>query len=163
MVLVPLIKKVIKLPLIAAGGIASGASMLAAISLGADGVQIGSRFVASHEASSHINFKNAIISAEQGSTILTLKDLTPVRMMKNKFYEEISDLYSTGASSQKISNHLGKGRAKIGMFEGDLDRGELEIGQVSSQINEIKYAKEIIDEIIDEYDQILNILSQQRI
>ena len=163
MVLVPLIKKVIKLPLIAAGGIASGASMLAAISLGADGVQIGSRFVASHEASSHINFKNAIISAEQGSTILTLKDLTPVRMMKNKFYEEITDLYSTGASSQKISNHLGKGRAKIGMFEGDLDRGELEIGQVSSQINKIKYAKEIIDEIIDEYDQILNILSQQRI
>ncbi len=122
---VPLIKKVIKLPLIAAGGIASGASMLAAMSLGADGVQIGSRFVASHEASSHINFKNAIISAEQGSTILTLKDLTPVRIMKNKFYEEISDLYSIGASSQKISNHLGKGRAKIGMFEGDLDRGEL--------------------------------------
>ena len=163
MVLVPLIKKVIKLPLIAAGGIASGASMLAAMSLGADGVQIGSRFVASHEASSHINFKNAIISAEQGSTILTLKDLTPVRIMKNKFYEEISDLYSIGASSQKISNHLGKGRAKMGMFEGDLDKGELEIGQVSSQINEIKYAKEIIDEIIGEYDQILNILSQERI
>ena len=139
MVLVPLISEVISLPLIAAGGIASGASMLAAMSLGADGVQIGSSFVASHEASSHINFKNIVTSAEEGSTILTLKDLTPVRLVKNKFYEEIKKLYLVGASSQEISDYLGKGRAKKGMFEGDLEQGELEIGQVSSQIKKIKY------------------------
>lgn len=163
MVLVPLISEVISIPLIAAGGIASGASMLAAMSLGADGVQIGSRFVASHEASSHINFKNIVTSAEEGSTILTLKDLTPVRMVKNKFYEEIRKLYLVGASSQEISDYLGKGRAKKGMFEGDLDQGELEIGQVSSQIKKIKYAKEIISDIVEEYNKVLDILSKQKI
>lgn len=163
MVLVPLISEVISLPLIAAGGIASGASMLAALSLGADGVQIGSRFVASHEASSHINFKNIVTSAEEGSTILTLKDLTPVRLVKNKFYEEIKKLYLVGASSQEISDYLGKGRAKKGMFEGDLEQGELEIGQVSSQIKKIKYAKEIISDIVKEYNRVLDILSKQKI
>ena len=163
MVLVPLISEVISLPLIAAGGIASGASMLAAMSLGADGVQIGSSFVASHEASSHINFKNIVTSAEEGSTILTLKDLTPVRMVKNKFYEEIRKLYLVGASSQEISDYLGKGRAKKGMFEGDLEQGELEIGQVSSQIKKIKYAKEIISDIVKEYNKVLDILSKQKI
>ncbi len=163
MVLVPLISEVISLPLIAAGGIASGASMLAAMSLGADGVQIGSSFVASHEASSHINFKNIVTSAEEGSTILTLKDLTPVRLVKNKFYEEIKKLYLVGTSSQEISDYLGKGRAKKGMFEGDLEQGELEIGQVSSQIKKIKYAKEIISDIVKEYNKVLDILSKQKI
>ena len=163
MVLVPLISEVISLPLIAAGGIASGASMLAAMSLGADGVQIGSSFVASHEASSHINFKNIVTSAEEGSTILTLKDLKPVRLVKNKFYEEIKKLYLVGASSQEISDYLGKGRAKKGMFEGDLEQGELEIGQVSSQIKKIKYAKEIISDIVKEYNKVLDILSKQKI
>ena len=159
MVLIPLIKEAINLPLISAGGIGSGKSMAAAICLGADGVQIGSRFVASIEASSHINFKKAIVSAGQGSTVLTLKELTPVRMMKNKFYEEILELYSKGSSSDVLYKHLGKGRAKKGMFEGDIDQGELEIGQVSSQINEIKPVSEIIVDIIKDFNEALFTIS----
>lgn len=159
MVLIPLIKKVINLPLISAGGIATGKSMAAAICLGADGVQIGSRFVASNEASSHINFKKAVVKAVQGSTVLTLKELTPVRMMKNKFYEEILALYSNGSSSDLLIKHLGKGRAKKGMFEGDLEQGELEIGQVSSQINEIKSVSEIIKDIIQDFNKVLSEIS----
>lgn len=159
MVLIPLIKKVINLPLISAGGIATGKSMAAAICLGADGVQIGSRFVASNEASSHINFKKAVVKAVQGSTVLTLKELTPVRMMKNKFYEEILALYSNGSSSDLLTKHLGKGRAKKGMFEGDLEQGELEIGQVSSQINEIKSVSEIIKDIIQDFNKVLSEIS----
>ena len=156
MILIPLIKKAIDLPLISAGGIGCGKSMAAAICLGADGVQIGSRFVASNEASSHINFKKAIVSASQGSTILTLKELTPVRMMKNKFYEEIVQLYSKGSSSEALSKHLGKGRAKKGMFEGDLDNGELEIGQISSQIIDIKPVSEIIENIIKDFNKVFS-------
>lgn len=159
MVLIPLIKKVINLPLISAGGIATGKSMAAAICLGADGVQIGSRFVASNEASSHIDFKKAVVKAVQGSTVLTLKELTPVRMMKNKFYEEILALYSNGSSSDLLTKHLGKGRAKKGMFEGDLEQGELEIGQVSSQINEIKSVSEIIKDIIQDFNKVLSEIS----
>lgn len=159
MVLIPLIKKVINLPLISAGGIATGKSMAAAICLGADGVQIGSRFVASNEASSHIDFKKAVVKAVQGSTVLTLKELTPVRMMKNKFYEEILALYSNGSSSDLLIKHLGKGRAKKGMFEGDLEQGELEIGQVSSQINEIKSVSEIIKDIIQDFNKVLSEIS----
>ena len=163
MVLIPLIKKAIKLPLIAAGGIASGESMAAAICLGADGVQVGSRFVATEEASSHMNFKKTVISADQGSTILTLKELTPVRMIKNKFYEEILNLYSKGASSELLAEHLGNGRAKKGMFEGDLDQGELEIGQVACQINEIKPVSKIIEGMINEFNKVLSIISSYKL
>ena len=163
MVLIPLIKKAINLPLIAAGGIASGESMAAAIYLGADGVQVGSRFVATEEASSHMNFKKAVISADQGSTILTLKEVTPVRMIKNKFYEEILNLYSKGASPELLAEHLGKGRAKKGMFEGDLDQGELEIGQVASQINEIKPVSEIIEGMIKEFNEVLSVISSYKL
>jgi len=163
MVLIPLIKKAIKLPLIAAGGIASEESMAAAICLGADGVQVGSRFVATEEASSHMNFKKTVISADQGSTILTLKELTPVRMIKNKFYEEILNLYSKGASSELLAEHLGNGRAKKGMFEGDLDQGELEIGQVACQINEIKPVSKIIEGMINEFNKVLSIISSYKL
>ncbi len=163
MVLVPLIKKETNLPLIAAGGIASGSSMAAAICLGADGVQIGSRFVTSTEASSHINFKQAVVSAKQGSTILTLKELAPVRMMKNKFYNEIYELYKSGASIEALSKHLGKGRSKKGIFEGDLNEGELEIGQVASHIDKIISASDIIKEIIEEFNTKIDHFSSKRI
>ncbi|MDQ6761768.1 MAG: nitronate monooxygenase, partial [Bacteroidota bacterium] len=137
----------VTIPVIAAGGIATGRQMLAAMVLGAEGVQIGSRFVASEEASSHINFKNLLLRAEEGDTILTLKELTPVRMLKNAFYKKIEEAYSNDASVQQLKELLGKGRAKMGMFNGDLDEGELEIGQVSALINEIKPAAEILNEI----------------
>jgi enoyl-[acyl-carrier protein] reductase II len=159
MVLIPLVKKAINIPLIAAGGISSGSSIAAAICLGADAVQIGSRFVASEEASAHLNFKNAIISAGQGSTVLTLKEITPVRMMKNKFYDEILDLYSNGASIISLIKHLGKGRAKKGMFEGDLDEGELEIGQVASQINQILPVSVIIESMMKELNETIKKIS----
>tara|TARA_Y100000992_G_scaffold302615_1_gene277699 strand:+ start:3335 stop:4276 length:942 start_codon:yes stop_codon:yes gene_type:complete len=159
MVLIPLVKKAINIPLIAAGGISSGSSIAAAICLGADAVQIGSRFVASEEASAHLNFKNAIISAGQGSTVLTLKEITPVRMMKNKFYDEILDLYSNGASIKSLIKHLGKGRAKKGMFEGDLDEGELEIGQVASQINQILPVSVIIESMMKELNETIKKIS----
>ncbi len=152
MCLIPSIKDITDLPLIAAGGISCGKSMLAAISLGAEGVQIGSRFAASLESSAHINFKNEIINAKDGDTVLTLKELTSVRLLKNSFYEEIKNGYKNNYTKEQLANLLGKGRAKRGMFEGDIKNGELEIGQVSSRINKIQSATEIINEIINEFN-----------
>lgn len=153
MVLIPLIREAVSIPVIAAGGIATGKQMLAAMILGADGVQIGSRFVATDEASSHINFKNAIINSAEGDTILTLKELAPVRMMKNPFYQEIFKAYQRHADVEDLKKILGHGRAKKGMFEGDLEEGELEIGQVSALIKEIRPAAEIVKEIWQEFNE----------
>ena len=152
MCLIPMIKDVVKIPVIAAGGIGSGRAMLAAIVLGADAVQIGSRFIASVECSAHINFKNKVVNADEGETDLTLKELTAVRLMKNKFYNQIQDAYANNANKDDLRRLLGRGRAKKGMFEGDLEEGELEIGQVSAMINKIMPVTEIIKEIIDEYE-----------
>ena len=152
MCLVPMIKDVIKIPVIAAGGIGSGRAMLAAIALGAAGVQIGSRFIASDECSAHINFKNRVVNADEGETDLTLKELTAVRLMKNKFYNQIQDAYSNGLSKDDLRILLGRGRAKKGMFEGDLDEGELEVGQISAMISKIMPVSEIIKEITEEYE-----------
>ena len=160
MTLIPLVKKAIQIPLIPAGGICSGESMLAAMALGAEGVQVGSRFVATPEASSHSNFKEEILKAEQGATILTLKELTPVRMMKNPFYKKIQNLYQNGASIEELSSALGRGRAKKGMFEGDLSEGELEIGQVAAQINSIKPAAEVVQEFIKIYNKTIGRLNK---
>ena len=160
MTLIPLVKKAIQIPLIAAGGICSGESMLAAMALGAEGVQVGSRFVATPEASSHSNFKEEILKAEQGATILTLKELTPVRMMKNPFYKKIQNLYQNGASIEELSSALGRGRAKKGMFEGDHSEGELEIGQVAAQINSIKPAAEVVQEFIKIYNKTIGRLNK---
>ncbi|PIB25307.1 NAD(P)H-dependent flavin oxidoreductase [Maribacter sp. 4G9] len=157
-VLIPMVKEKIHIPIIAAGGIATGAGMIAAMVLGADGVQIGSRFVASEEASSHSSFKEEVVKAKEGDTLLTLKELTPVRLLKNKFYLEVQSAYAEGASHEELKKLLGRGRAKKGMFEGDLQEGELEIGQVSSIIHEIKPAKEIMEEIIHQYNERLNLL-----
>lgn len=151
MVLVPLVTKAVHIPVIAAGGIASGRQMLAAVALGAEGVQIGSRFVASKEASSHIHFKNKIIDAREGDTDLSLKLLTPVRLLKNQFYQQIKQLEVQGASPDELRALLGHGRAKKGMFEGDLDNGELEIGQVAASILSILPAAEIVKEIWQEF------------
>ena len=153
MVLIPLIREAVSIPVIAAGGIATGKQMLAAMILGAEGVQIGSRFVATHEASSHINFKNAIINSAEGDTILTLKELAPVRMMKNPFYQEIFKAYQRHADVEELKKILGHGRAKKGMFEGNLEEGELEIGQVSALIKEIRPAAEIVKEIWQEFNE----------
>ena len=160
MTLIPLVKKAIQIPLIAAGGICTGESMIAAMALGAEGVQVGSRFVATPEASSHSNFKEEILKAEQGATILTLKELTPVRMMKNPFYKKIQNLYQKGASVEQLSFALGRGRAKKGMFEGDLSEGELEIGQVAAQINSIKPAAEVVQEFIQTYNETIDRLDK---
>lgn len=156
MVLVPLVCESVKIPVIAAGGIATGRQMLASMILGAEAVQIGSRFVASEEASSHVNFKNAVIHAAEGDTVLTLKELTPVRMMKNNFYNKIIDAKRNHASAEDLEILLGRGRAKKGMFEGDMDAGELEIGQVSALINDIKPAAEIVKEIWLQFNEALN-------
>nr|WP_210423725.1 nitronate monooxygenase [Croceivirga thetidis] len=150
-VLIPMLRNEIEIPLIAAGGIATGQQMLAAMVLGADGVQIGSRFVASTEASSHQAFKDAVLNAKEGDTHLTLKELAPVRLLKNKFYSELQTAYSNCASPQELKAILGRARAKKGMFEGDMEEGELEIGQVSAMINEIKPASEIVSEIMQQY------------
>jgi len=152
MCLIPMIKDVVKIPVIAAGGIAGGRAMLAAIALGADGVQIGSRFIASDECSAHINFKNKVVNANEGETDLTLKELTAVRLMKNKFYNQIQDAYANDANKEDLRILLGKGRAKKGMFEGDLQEGELEVGQVSAMINKIMSVAKIIKEITEEYE-----------
>ena len=152
MCLIPMVKNIIKIPIIAAGGIGSGRAMLAAIALGADGVQIGSRFIASDESSAHINFKNRVVSSDEGETDLTLKELTAVRLMKNKFYNKIQDAYANNANKDDLRILLGKGRAKKGMFEGDLEEGELEVGQVSATINKIMSVAEIIKEITNEYE-----------
>ena len=153
--LIPMVKAAITLPLIAAGGIATGGAMLAAAALGADGVQVGSRFVASDEASCHPNFKDEVIKAAEGSTVLTLKEITPVRMLKNSFFQKIASLYEKGVDVEELKTTVGRGRAKKGMFEGDLEEGELEIGQIAGLINEVIPAAQIIDNFIEEYDQAL--------
>ncbi|PIP55375.1 MAG: nitronate monooxygenase [Bacteroidetes bacterium CG23_combo_of_CG06-09_8_20_14_all_32_9] len=153
MVLIPMIRKIVSLPLIAAGGIGTGSGMLAAIALGADGVQIGSRFVASLESSAHQNFKNKIIEAKDGDTQLTLKKIMPVRLIKNKFFYDVEQKQNNGASIQELSDLLGSGRARKGMFEGDEKEGEMEIGQISGIINEIKPAVQIVKEIVEEFNQ----------
>lgn len=156
-VLIPAVCEKVQIPVIAAGGIATGRQMLAAIILGASGVQIGSRFVASHEASSHINFKTAIINTTEGDTILALKKLTPVRLLKNEFYQKVAAAELTGADKEELEQLLGRGRAKKGMFEGDLKEGELEIGQVSSLIKTIQPASEIVAEIWQEYNRFVGL------
>ncbi len=152
LVLIPQVRQAIQLPLIAAGGIGSGKAMAAAFALGANGVQIGSRFVATHESSAHLHFKNAIIQAKEGDTQLTLKQLTPVRLIKNEFYQKIDALEKQGASLDELKEALGRGRAKKGMFEGDLVEGELEIGQVSGSINAIQSVAEVVQELVEEYN-----------
>jgi enoyl-[acyl-carrier protein] reductase II len=153
MVLIPQIRKAVKLPLIAAGGIGFGSQMAAAFALGAEGVQIGSRFVATPESSGHINFKNQIINSKEGDTQLTLKKLTPVRMIKNHFFQQVDEAEKRGASAEELNALLGRGRSKKGMFEGNLEEGELEIGQVSAAIKEIKPAAEVLNEIYSEFKQ----------
>ncbi|UNY98847.1 nitronate monooxygenase [Zhouia spongiae] len=149
--LIPMVKEQVKIPLIAAGGIATGRGMLAAMVLGADAVQVGSRFVASEEASSHMKFKEQVVAAKEGDTKLTLKELAPVRMLKNKFYQDVEALYQTGPSVEELKELLGRARAKRGMFEGDLDEGELEIGQISGLIHDIKPAAQIIVDMLAEF------------
>lgn len=149
--LIPMVREKISIPLIAAGGIATGRGMLAAMVLGADAVQIGSRFVASTESSAHNNFKEEVIKTQDGDTHLTLKELTPVRLIKNEFYNKVQELYNQHVEADQLKELLGRGRAKKGMFEGDLNEGELEIGQIAGLIHEIKPASEIVDEIIIEF------------
>ena len=156
LVLVPAVVKTVKIPVIAAGGIATGKQMLAAMVLGAEGVQVGSRFVASEEASSHINFKNKVIACGEGDTLLSLKQLTPVRLIRNKFFNEVHQAELNGANAETLKNILGKARAKKGMFEGDMEEGELEIGQVSSLIRDIKPASVIVNEMITEFLEALS-------
>jgi len=152
MALIPSVRKAVSLPLIAAGGIATGAQMAAAFALGADGVQIGSRFAASAESSAHLSFKQRIIESSEGDTKLMMKKLVPVRLLKNGFFEKVQNAEDKCVSPEELKSLLGKGRTKKGMFEGDMDEGELEIGQVSALINDIKPAKDIIEEIVKEYN-----------
>ena len=149
--LIPMINRKLSIPLIAAGGIATGNGMMAAMALGAEGVQIGSRFVASVESSAHIAFKKAVLLAKEGDTRLTLKELAPVRLLKNKFYHDIESLYQTSPSEKDLKSLLGKARAKRGMFEGDLEEGELEIGQISGLIEAIAPVSEIVNSILSEF------------
>lgn len=151
LVLIPMVKAAISIPLIAAGGIANGRSMLAAEALGADGVQVGSRFAASAESSAHENFKNKIVTAGEGETLLTMKQLTPVRLLRNKFFQEVIELEKRGGTNQEMETLLGKRRARKGMFEGDMEEGELEIGQVAASITKIQPAAEIVKEMWEEY------------
>lgn len=153
--LIPMVKAAIDIPLIAAGGIGTGRGMLAAMNLGADAVQVGSRFVTSLESSAHANFKQYILASEEGDTILTLKELTPVRLLKNEFYTQLQSAYQAGADKEKLSEILGRGRAKKGMFEGDLVEGELEIGQIAGLIKKIMPAGEIVQEMMTEFHQAL--------
>ena len=152
--LIPMVKEQLVIPVIAAGGIASGRGMLAAMVLGADGVQVGSRFAATEESSAHQNFKNTIIDVKDGDTQLTLKELAPVRLVKNKFYNDVQELYLQNPSKEKLKELLGRARAKKGMFEGDLENGELEIGQIAGLIHEIKPAKDVLEEIISEFNSV---------
>lgn len=152
MVLIPMVANAVQIPVIAAGGIGSGKAMAAAFALGAEGVQVGSRFVASVESSAHINFKKKVVEAGEGQTLLTLKELTPVRLLQNKFYDQVMDAYRHGASKEQLIALLGKGRSKKGMFEGDLDDGELEIGQVSAAIHDIRPAADILLDIMLEFN-----------
>ena len=151
MVLIPLIKSVTNLPLIAAGGIGTGAAMLAAMALGAEGVQMGTRFVASEESSGHSSFKDRIIHIAEGETMLMMKKLTPVRLMKNNFFQQIAEAEARGAGSEELKTILGRARAKQGMFEGDLNEGELEIGQISASIKDIKPARQIVKDVWNEF------------
>jgi enoyl-[acyl-carrier protein] reductase II len=151
--LIPMVKEKIKIPLIAAGGIASGRGMLAAMVLGADGVQVGSRFAASVESSAHENFKNKIIETKEGETQVTLKELAPVRLIKNKFYQDVQQLYTKCPTKEELAELLGRARAKHGMFEGDLVEGELEIGQIAGLIHDIKPAADIISEMMADFNQ----------
>jgi len=150
--LIPMVKEKIQIPLIAAGGIATGRGMLATMILGADGVQVGSRFAASLESSAHHNFKEVILSTKEGDTHLTLKELAPVRLIKNKFYNDVQSLYEKSPSKEELIQLLGRARAKKGMFEGDLEEGELEIGQIAGLIREILPAEQIIQEMIADFD-----------
>ncbi|CAA0188428.1 NAD(P)H-dependent flavin oxidoreductase [Tenacibaculum maritimum] len=149
--LIPMVKEQVQIPVISAGGIASGKGMLAAMVLGADGVQIGSRFAATEESSAHNNFKETIIGVKDGDTHLTLKELAPVRLVKNEFYKQIQELYQKSPSIEELKEFLGRARAKRGMFEGDLVEGELEIGQIAGLIHKIKPAKEVVKDIINEF------------
>jgi enoyl-[acyl-carrier protein] reductase II len=151
LVLIPAVRQAISIPLIAAGGIATGRSMFAMMSLGAEAVQMGSRFVCSPEASSHQNFKDIILKANEGDTVLTLKKLTPVRLIRNHFYQLVKEAEDAGAATDALQDILGRARAKKGMFEGDLEEGELEIGQVSAIIRDIKPAGEIVEEVWKEF------------
>lgn len=156
MTLVPMVRKAVTIPVIAAGGIATGKSMLAAMVLGADGVQIGSRFVASTESSAHDLFKQAVVRAKEGDTQLTLKELTPVRLLKNKFYDDLMTLYKTNPDNIQLRNLLGRARAKRGMFEGDLEEGELEIGQISGLIDSVLPVSEIVSQIVSEFNRAIS-------
>ncbi len=160
LVLIPAVRKKITIPLIAAGGIATGQQMYAAIALGADGVQVGSRFVCTPEASSHIHFKEAVVAAGEGDTQLSLKKLVPVRLLKNEFFQQVADAEKRGADEAELSHLLGRARAKKGMFEGDLKEGELEIGQVAALIHEIKPAGDIVDEMITDYNACVDRLTK---
>ncbi len=151
--LIPMVKEQLEIPLIAAGGIATGKAMLACMVLGADGVQVGSRFVASEESSAHQAFKQVVVDAKEGDTQLTLKELAPVRLIKNKFYNEVQELYKTGPTIEELKQLLGRARAKRGMFEGDLDDGELEIGQISGLIHNIKPVAEIVRDMVTEFEE----------
>lgn len=153
MCLIPMIREAVDIPVIAAGGIGGGKAMAAAIALGADGVQMGSRFAATYESSAHNKFKDSILRAGDGQTQLTLKEITPVRLIKNRFYEQVQEAYKNDYSFDALKDLLGRGRAKKGMFEGDLDEGELEIGQVSAQIHSLKTAEEVVKETWDEFQE----------
>jgi enoyl-[acyl-carrier protein] reductase II len=153
--LIPMVRKAIGIPLIAAGGIGDGRAMLAVMNLGADGAQVGSRFVASIESSAHANFKNAVIASQEGDTLLTLKELTPVRLLRNPFFEELMAAYQHGASAAALATLLGRGRAKKGMFEGDLHAGELEIGQIAGNFESIMPAGAIVQEFITDFNAAL--------
>ena len=153
MTLIPMVREAIKLPLIAAGGIATGRGMMAAMALGAEGVQIGSRFVASEESSAHEMFKKSVIAVTDGDTALSLKKLIPVRLVKNDFYLRVKELENSGANREELMELLGRGRAKLGMFEGDMQEGELEIGQIAGLINEIKPAAVILEDILKEFEE----------
>lgn len=152
MCLIPMVREAIDIPLIAAGGIATGKAMLASMVLGADAVQIGTRFVASEESSAHLEFKKTVAGIGEGQTQLTLKELAPVRLIKNDFYNKIQQAYARGADKEKLTELLGRGRAKKGMFEGNLEEGELEIGQISGLIKQIKPAAKIVSEILEEFE-----------
>lgn len=160
--LIPQIVSIVNIPVIAAGGIASGKSMAAVMALGADGVQVGSRFAASIESSAHENFKNAIVNTGDGGTELSLKTLTPVRLIKNKFYQTIREAEMNGASPDELKLILGRARAKKGMFEGDMEEGELEIGQVSAQIHEVLPAAEILRRMVDDYNETVAHMCHQK-
>ena len=158
--LIPNVRKNIELPLIAAGGIATGSQMLAAMALGADGVQLGSRFAATIESSACDAFKDEIIKSNEGDTMLTLKELAPVRLIKNQFFNEVQELYSKGTTAEELKNHLGRGRSKKGMFEGDLINGELEIGQVSALIDSVPTVQEVFNELIADFNRTKDLISK---